>query len=271
VNTHLVADRWGEGPPVVLLHGQPGSAADWQWVVPKLASSYSLLVPDRPGYGRTGGPAQGFHANARSVVGLLDRRAIDRAVVVGHSWAGGVAIALAETFPERVAGLVLVSSVGPGERMGWDDRLLATPVLGETIAMLTIGLPGRLLGNERVQRVADRRLHGQALDAVRAIAGLTGGGAGTRVWRSFVVEQRAMLEELEGLGLGLTAIAAPTEILNGKADRIVPASVGELLERSIAGAQRTLIPDVGHLVPHDRPSAVAEAVRRVWDRAYTDR
>lgn len=271
MNGHLIADRWGEGPPVVLLHGQPGSAADWQWVVPKLANSYLLIVPDRPGYGRTGGSAQGFVANAASVVELLDRKTVERTVVVGHSWAGGVALALAEEFPERVAGLVLVSSIGPGERIGWDDRLLAMPVVGETIAMLTIGLPGRLLGNERVQRAADRRLHGPALDAVRAIAGLTGGGRRRRVWQSFVVEQRAMLQELDGLGPGLVGISAPTEILNGEADRIVPASVGELLERSIAGARRTLIPDVGHLLPHDRPSEVADAVRRVWDRAYTDR
>lgn len=263
---NLIADRWGEGPPVLLLHGQPGSAADWQWVVPKLASSYWLLVPDRAGYGRTGGSAEGFEANARSLVQLLDRRAVERAVVVGHSWAGGVALSLAETFAERVAGLVLVSSVGPGERMGWDDRLLASPVVGEAIAMLTIGLTGRLLGNERIQRAADRRLHGQALDAVRAVAALTAGGSRTGVWRSFVVEQRALLEELDSLGPGLADIAAPTEILNGEADRIVPASVGELLERSIPGARRTLIPQAGHLLPHDRPSAVADAVRRVWDR-----
>ena len=68
-------------------------------------------------------------------------------MIAGHSWAGGVALAFAQAYPGRAAGLVLISSVGPGERFAWDDRLLAAPVLGETVAALTIGVTGRLLGS----------------------------------------------------------------------------------------------------------------------------
>ncbi|HMC39755.1 MAG TPA: alpha/beta hydrolase, partial [Acidimicrobiales bacterium] len=82
----VVADIRSGGPTaVMLLHGQPGTAADWQWVTPLLDGRYTLIVPDRPGYGRTGGAATGFAGNARAAIGLLDRLGFERAVMVGHS------------------------------------------------------------------------------------------------------------------------------------------------------------------------------------------
>jgi pimeloyl-ACP methyl ester carboxylesterase len=250
----------------VLLHGQPGSAADWQWVVPRLTDRFCVLVPDRPGYGRTGGEALGFDGNAGSLIALLDRAEVDRAVVAGHSWAGGAAIAAAQQYPERVAGLVLVASVGPGMRPRWDDRVLSAPLLGETISVLTIGLPGRLLGRAGVQRAADRHLPPRAQDAVRALGWLTGAQTGTRVWRSFVLEQRALLAELPRLEPGLAAITVPTHVVNGESDRIVPASVGDFLARTIPGAGHTVIPRAGHLLLYDHPDVVADAVHQVWAR-----
>src|SRR5437773_2249654 len=81
---------------VVLLHGQPGHGSVWARVGDLLArrGRYALAV-DRPGYGCTGGPAAGFVENAAAVVDLLDRHGIDRATIVAHSWAGGIALALA--------------------------------------------------------------------------------------------------------------------------------------------------------------------------------
>jgi pimeloyl-ACP methyl ester carboxylesterase len=265
-----VYDRQGTGPAVVLLHGQPGSSADWQWVAPKLVEEFCLLVPDRPGYGRTAGEAVGFDDNARSLIALLDATNTRRAVVVGHSWAGGAAIAAAQQYPERVAGLVLVASVGPGEPPSWEDRLLAAPIASEMIAVLTIGLPGRLLGSARVQRAVDQHLHGQALDVVRTLAWLTGARNGTRVWRSFVIEQRALLSELSRLEPGLRDMRAPTQVVHGESDRMVPAAVGANLARAIPGAGHTVIRHAGHLLPHDHPDVIADAVRTVWARTgYT--
>lgn len=249
----------GRGPTaVVLLHGQPGTAGDWHWVAPLLEDRYRLVVPDRPGYGRTGGPATGFAGNARATVELLDRLSVERAILVAHSWAGGIGLAAATVYPDRVAGLVLVSSVGPGERFGWDDRILAAPIAGEAIAAATIGGLGLVLGRRRVQSLASRRLDGPARDAVDALTRLTRGGS--RVWRAFVTEQRALLAELDGLGAGLAGIRAPTVVLHGWADRLVPLSVGEGLAAAIPGAELQVVPGAGHLLPHDRPEEVAAAV-----------
>ena len=263
----LVADDAGQGPAVALLHGQPGSADSWARVVPLLVGDFRLVVPDRPGYGRTGGDATGFAGNARALVDLMDRRDIDRAVVVGHSWGGGAALAAAARYPDRVAGLVLVASVAPGEPIGWGDRLLAAPVAGATLAFVTIGATGRVLASPRVQALAGRRLPRPALDAVRQLTRLTGADSGTRVWRSFVVEQRALLGELDGLAPRLASMTLPVAVLNGSVDRVVPPSVGALLSKSIPGATHTLLPGAHHLLPFDHPADIARAVREVAARA----
>ncbi len=249
------------GTAVVLLHGQPGTGGDWDRVVPLLEDRYTVVVPDRPGYGRTGGPATGFAGNAAATVELLDRLGLGRAVLVGHSWAGGIGLAAASAHAERVAGLVLVSSVGPGEHLGWDDRLLAAPVIGEVLAAGTIGGLGLVLGRHRVQSLADRFLDGRAHEAVVALTRLTRGGS--LVWRSFVTEQRALLDELDGLRRGLADIAAPTAVVHGRTDRLVPLSVAEDLAAAIGGATLTVVPGAGHLLPHDRPRVIASAIDSV--------
>lgn len=253
---------------MVLLHGQPGTGLDWQWVVPLLETDFTVVVPDRPGYGSTGGPATGFAGNAVAVVRLLDRLGVDRAVVVGHSWAGGIAMALASDHPERVAGLVLVSSVAPGEELGWEDRLLAAPVLGELIAGTAIGGVGLVLGSRRVQEVADRRLPGRAREAVTALARLTRNRS--PVWRSFVAEQRALIDELDDLAGGLKGIDVPAVILHGDADHIVSPEASERLHGAIPGSIRRVLGGAGHLLPHDRPDAVADAVRDVSEPERLD-
>lgn len=256
-------------PAVVLLHGQPGTGADWQWLAPLLEGDFTVVVPDRPGYGATGGPPTGFAGNAAAVAGLLDRLGADQAVVVGHSWGGGVALALATGWPERVAGLVLVSSVAPGEAVSWDDRLLAAPLVGELIAGATIGGVGLVLGSRRVQSLASHRLAGRARDGVVALTRLTGNRA--PVWRSFVAEQRALLDELDGMAPGLAGITAPTVIVHGTADHIVAPDASERLQRAIPGARRHLLAGAGHLLPHDRPDDIAAAVREAAGEAASRR
>jgi pimeloyl-ACP methyl ester carboxylesterase len=255
----------GGGATVVLLHGQPGLGDDWRWVVRELDPELRVVVPDRPGYGRTGGPATGFSGNADAVVEMLDRLGAERAVIAGHSWAGGAALACARDHPDRVAGLVLASSVGPGERITWEDRMLAAPVVGDLLAAGFIGGLGLILSSAWVQSVADRRLPARAEDAVVALSKLTRSRA--PVWRSFVAEQRSLLTELEDLAPALGRMEMPTEIVHGRSDRLVPYQVAELLGQRIPGARVTLLPGIGHLVPHDAPAALAHAVNDVARRS----
>src|SRR6476469_3211682 len=119
---------------LVLLHGQPGSGADWLPVVERLPDGLAPLVLDRPGYGSNPATAGDFTLNAEAVLAEMDAHDIERAVLVGHSYGGGVALVTAKMAPERDEALVLVASVGPGAINGW-DRLLAAPIAGPVCAL----------------------------------------------------------------------------------------------------------------------------------------
>lgn len=250
---------------MVLLHGQPGSAADWAAVAVRLRDRFTVVTPDRRGYGRTGGKAVGFRANAAAVVDLLDRLELDRAVVVGHSWGGGVALAVAETAPERVAGLVLVASVGPGERVGLADRLLAVRPVGTLVATFAVVAASRVLSHPRLRLLVARRAH------LNVPAGLAGESRQTfwAAWRpggvahSFAIEQRALIDELDDLGAGIAAVKAPTTVLTGTADRIVPPTTAQRLSAVIGGARLVTLPEAGHLLPFDHVEDVVQAVDEV--------
>ena len=98
----------------MLLHGQPGSPADWQLVARRLPAPLHAVATDWPGYGSSRFPAGGLAVNARSVLDDLDSHGIARAVLVGHSFGGGVALSAASLAPGRVEAVVLLASVGPG-------------------------------------------------------------------------------------------------------------------------------------------------------------
>jgi pimeloyl-ACP methyl ester carboxylesterase len=247
----------------VLLHGQPGSAGDWALVAANLARDHRVIIPDRLGYGRTGGRAAGFAANANAVVKLLGTLGVARALVVGHSWAGGIGIALALDFPEPVAGLALVSSVAPGDPLGRLDRLLARPVVGTALAATTLSTAGGVLSWGPTRAFADWRMraHSEA-----HLADLTRSWRRRATWRSFAVEQRSLVHELPGMAPRLASITIPTVVIAGSIDRVVPVASGRRLAEAIPGAMLEIVPGGGHLLPQLQPGTVASAIRRLAGR-----
>ena len=265
--TRLEADSYGSGPAVVLIHGQPGSAADWARVVPLLSGDHTVVVPDRPGYGRTAGRATGFAGNAAALAATLDRLGCPPAVLVGYSWGGGVALATVANHPRLVKGLVLVASVRPGEPLGWVDRMLASRGVGDALAAITIGSTGLVLRNGKVRELVERRFDGRAREAVTALEGVTGARTRAPVWRSFVEEQRRLFDELGDLEPLLNSVAVPTVVISGEADRIVPSAVGARLASAIPGALHRVVAGAHHLLPLDHPAEIESGVRDTESRA----
>jgi pimeloyl-ACP methyl ester carboxylesterase len=271
----LAADR-GEGAPVLLVHGQPGSAADWDRVVGALGAGPRLVVVDRPGYGSSTVAARSMAENAKLLADLLVGRAATPAVVVGHSYGGGVALLMAARRPEVVAGLVLVGSVGSAGSVNSFDHVLALPGLGDALSAAGLFALGRVLGrlarSDRSGRLG-RLPNGLAarlwanLPDERYAASLS--RAGVRLWRSFVAEQRALLVEIADLELAAGQVSVPTSVVTGTLDVVVPPSAAAALAATVPGAELVLLPGVGHLAGRDAPGAVAAAVRRVLGRALT--
>ncbi len=149
----FTVDR-GSGPPVVLLHGQPGTHASWDPVVDLLEPSFRLLVPDRIGYGATAGEARGVAENADLIADLIDGRGARPSTVVAHSWSGGVAVLLADAHPELVGALVLVGAACTPDSLDAVDRLLVIPGVGEVLTVAGLVALGEVL--PRVGGLVDR-------------------------------------------------------------------------------------------------------------------
>ena len=243
---------------LVLLHGQPGSAADWQAVMARLPAQLHAVAVDRPGYGASQRPAAGFGANAEAVLKDLDERKVDSAVLVGHSWGGGVALQVASLAPDRVQAVVLLAGVGPGS-VGILDWLLAAPVIGPLSAQIMWRWTpwiarARLAWLARRQR---RPLYpGEHI--VLQVWGQKSGGA-EPLWRAFLTEQRALLGELAELETALPSIDVPVLLLADPADQIVPIMTAQRLASELPNARLRLVAHASHHLPRRAPGAVVEA------------
>jgi pimeloyl-ACP methyl ester carboxylesterase len=227
---------------VLLLHGQPGSGGDWAGVTRALRErGLEVLAPDRPGYGSSELPAGGFDYNARAVVGLLD----EPALVVGHSWGAGVALALAQVYPDRVSAAVLVCPVTPEDRLGRLDRVLAGRVVGPVMARAGFLGAGAVLGRERLRRRLESALPGSDPQRWSDV---------TRAWRSFWIEQRALLDDLPAMSEDLVV---PTTVVIGARDHVTDPAAGRRYATKV-GARLVEVPDAGHLLPMQRPEEVAD-------------
>jgi pimeloyl-ACP methyl ester carboxylesterase len=241
--------------PVILLHGQPGGAGDWQQVRVALRERRQVIVPDRPGWDGASEP-QGVAGNGRAVVALLDRLGLERATLAGHSFAGAIACWVAANAPERTSGLLLAAPAANQASLFTFDRWLATPVLGAVAAAGLLGSAGLVLSSRRARHVVAGRAgmpEGYLRSAGRSLRS-------PRAWRAFAVEQQALLRELPELERRLPAIAAPTRIVIGADDRVVPVRSAALLSSQIADATLTVLPGAGHLLPVFSPEPLAEAI-----------
>jgi 3-oxoadipate enol-lactonase len=240
--------------PALLLHGQPGSAEDWNWVIGSLGGRIDVIALQRPGY--DGSPAGGVSHSATRALAELDARGVKRAIMVGHSYGGAIAAWLAAFHPDRVAGLVLVSASANRASLVPADRLLAAPLIGPVASAGLLWSTGLLVQLPALRRRIARAAHlPPEYMAAEGRRGLT-----LTTLETFLTEQRMLLREVPVLEANLAAITAPTRVLVGSHDALVPPAAGRELAAQIPGAQLREVPDAGHVLNVQRPDVVAEAI-----------
>jgi pimeloyl-ACP methyl ester carboxylesterase len=239
--THVVTDL-GTGPPILLVHGQPGSRADWSLLIPLLAAHHRVIAVDRPGYGASAESAIGLVDNALRLGELLDERSALGATVVGHSLGAGIALAMAER-SLGVGALVLVGAAGVQGTVGKLDHVLALPLAG------SLGVSGVRTATRALRRYRENHV----------IAAIDGWGR--NAGPSFAREQRALLREQAVLESALGRVRVPTTVVVGGRDRVVSPRAQRSLAERIPHARLIELPDAGHLIPHRRASQLAAIVR----------
>jgi pimeloyl-ACP methyl ester carboxylesterase len=225
-------------PALVLVHGAGGTRLHWPAALRRLpgATVYTL---DLPGHGRSAGPGRDtIGAYARAVAAFLDTVRVERAVVVGHSMGGAIAMTLALDFAARVAGLVLVAT---------GARLRVAPAILEGIRSDFEGTAG-LITRFAWAAEAPPRLTSLGRQA------LLEAGPDVLLGDFTACDRFDVMEHLGG-------IAAPTLVIAGSADQLTTLKYARFLAENIAGAHLTIIEGAGHMVMLERPAEVAGAVQ----------
>lgn len=251
----------GPLPPVWVLHGQPDTSATWwatraavlQTVGAAGGEAPVVRLFDRPGYGHNPAPATDYAGNVAWLRAELDRAGVERVVLVGHSWAGGVAVLAAAADP-RVCGVALLASVGPDCLLS-TDRLFDVPGLGESLSWVALG-PGASVWRQWLRRRVLERIDPADVPYARSTAFAN---RLRPVWRSFLVEQRAMLRELPDIVDALPSVRVPTLVLAGRADHVIPAATPDALVAGLPRATRVDL-DVGHDLNLTAPEQTGSAL-----------
>ena len=244
---------------LVFLHGQPGASSDWDDVTARLPADYACLTPDRPGYRTNPLPPGGMKANAEWLLDTLDTSGIDRAVLVAHSYGGGIALTVAAMAPQRVRALVLLASVGPDCLTPW-DHVFAAPVIGPAGSFAVFSLAS---WPARARLAVIRRRLGRPLRPDEHIDLDTWASArhpDGAMWRTFLTEQRDLVHRADALNLAITRVQAPSLLMADPDDTVVPIATARALHRILPQATLQLIEGGGHSLPRSRGALVARSI-----------
>jgi len=238
----LAYREWGEGAPLIYLHGSPGSGADARRIAGLLQDRFRVIAPDLPGFGRSSRwiPDYGIQAHARYVLELMDELGVERAHFLAHSMGGGVALWLARLAPARVASITSYAGIGVQEREGSGDYYLEHLKYAAGYALLVVApevVPHFGLLGSRAARHAFIR----------------------NFWDTDQRPLRGILERLE----------APLLILHGREDPLVPLAAADEHHRIVEHSELVVLDDrLGHFLvfTDDGSRRLVEQIRPFLDR-----
>jgi pimeloyl-ACP methyl ester carboxylesterase len=243
----------GRGPAVLLVMGLGMTLSAWWRTVPVLAGSFRVIAFDNRGVGRSAASSLPYTVAqmADDAMAVLDAAGEDAAHVYGISLGGMVAQEVALRHPDRVRALVLGATT-PGGMRAVAPREAALSFFARAVSMgaeETAWASVPFLYSERTRRRHADRI---AADIARRVRFPVDGRAyGQQVAAAVAHSASARLEQ----------IAAPTLVVHGEEDELVPAANGRILAGAIPGAELRLLPHSGHLYATDEPRADRDIAR----------
>jgi len=246
----------GQGPPVVLIHGVAGRAAQWDQVIPLLAETRTIVAPDLLGHGESAKPRGDYSlgAHASGIRDLMVGLNIERASLVGHSLGGGIAMQFAYQFPERCERLVLVSSGGLGDEV--HPLLRAATLPGAEFVLPLLAHPRVVDVASLIPQALGRiglRTRPDLTEMARAYQTLT-----TAESRSaFIHTLRAVIDptgqRINASDRLYLSSNMPTLLVWGLRYRIIPVYHATPAHEGMPGSRLELFEDAGHFPQLDEP------------------
>ena len=266
------ADRTGDGVayyarpgkrgvPLACIHGFGGDKETWLLMTALLPRARGAVLIDLPGHGRSDDVPEeraSIRGHAEAVLRTLDRVGIERAVICGNSMGGGVALRLATSWPDRVAGLVLVASVGRDVHDGGARTWIAE------------GVNPLIPREEDVDRFMDIVLErpppvGRAVIRHVITQRARRADALTKIFRGFVLNDGDA-----GVPRALAGIDRPALVVHGEQDRVIGKRVAEDLVRALPRAELVVMRGVGHAPQLEAPRHTARLVEAFARRVDPD-
>jgi pimeloyl-ACP methyl ester carboxylesterase len=253
----------GSGIPVVLIHGLPGTAEDWEDVTPLLAGHRTIAI-DRPGFGYSTGGYVPFQEQLEAIEALLGKLHVVRPILVGHSYGGTISLGFAERYPSEVRGLVLVDAAAAGQQIdafaAAQAHLLQVDQL-PVIHQLVNATFGQLLITVSVNQTESKAFHPlpvveahhQRVLAINMTQGNLEAYAGEELAANGVIAQ---------IDKGLGSIEVPTIVIQGNGDELVEPIHGRKLAAALPDARLEMVYG-GHMQPYDHPATIAAAVQSI--------
>jgi pimeloyl-ACP methyl ester carboxylesterase len=237
---------YGEGPPVVFLHGLGGSANVWHGVMQAMKQHHHCIAPDLRGHGRSQGRGKfSIEGWAKDIQKLIRHLELPAVTLVGHSMGTLVAQHLAQTSPETCDQLVLVGGISyfqPPTADAYRER-------------------ADLVEKDGMDPLVDAWLEGAVSPQSHAVhSGMVG-----------LLREMFLRNEPQSYAKACRALAdapkirrdeigQPTLVVTGAHDRSTPLAMAEELKSSIPVSRVKVIPDVGHWSPVESPGAVAATI-----------
>lgn len=230
----------GKGPAVLLIHGSgPGVTAwaNWRLTIPALSPQFRVVAPDMVGFGETERP-EGHRYSMQSwldhLLGLLDALDIERAHVVGNSFGGALALALAIHAPQRVGKLVLMGSAGVSFPIteGLDAVWGYEPSIDTMRGLLDIFAFDRT-------RVTDELAKLRYEASIRP-------GYQEAFSRMFPAPRQRWVDALASPEAAIRSLEHDTLIVHGRDDRVIPLDASLRLHRLIDRSQLHVFGQCGH-------------------------
>lgn len=252
--------------PVLLVHGYGSRLETWTLIQPHLARDRRVVSFDQRGFGKSERPesAYGPALHAKDVVELADKLGLEKPVLVGHSYGGGVALRAALDNPGRFSGLVLVDAFALDEQIPASFRWAKVPGLGEFIFATQFK---EVVGEKYILAFKDRGRFATPESIGEFRNNMVQPGA------FFAALHTVRGMDYEGVQERYRTIGLPTLIVWGEDDRVTPLSQGKMLAGSVDNAKLEVLSHCGHVPPWERPQAlvmnIQELLARVDGHALT--
>ncbi|MBV7536671.1 alpha/beta hydrolase [Duganella sp. sic0402] len=261
----------GQGPTVVLLHGNGVLAEDFlhAGLFDQLAENHRVIAFDRPGFGYSDRPRTTLWtpaAQAELLAAALEQLDVRQAVVLGHSWGTLVAISLAIQQPQLVSGLVLASGYYyPSVRLDVLSATPAIPLLGDILSYTLSPLIGRLMWPAAVKLAFTPATVPDSFKLMSPWMALR-----PKQLRAEAAETAMMIPSAAALRQHYPELQMPVSVVVGEDDKVVSAEDNSVqLDQELQNGDLTVLAGAGHMIQHVSPGVLLEAVERVEQRATT--